>query len=177
MQHSVLMTPSRAPPDPSSLATLPDEGMAAPSRDHPPAKSPADDLARGESVAASMRIMIVEDDFLISMQAEDALVQAGFEVIVAGSAEAALDLAAEHKPVLAVMDIRLPGALDGIDAALELFQIHGLRSIFATAHSDPEVHARAAPAEPAGWLVKPYTMASLVAAVRIALADGNAVRS
>ncbi|MEZ2210607.1 response regulator [Sinorhizobium sp. CB7] len=121
--------------------------------------------------------MIVEDDFLIAMEMEDALTQAGFEVILACSGEEALAIAGERNPALTIMDIRLPGALDGVDAALALFQNHRLRSIFSTAHSDPDTRARAAPAQPAGWLVKPYTMPSLVSAVRAALDAHNLPRS
>ncbi len=116
-----------------------------------------------------VRIMIVEDDFLISMEMENTLTSAGFSVAVAGSGEEALTTAAASRFTLAVMDIRLSGALDGIDAALQLFRTYGLRSVFATAHSDPDVRARAAPAQPLGWLTKPYTMASLIAVINAAI--------
>ncbi|MDW6020261.1 response regulator [Mesorhizobium sp. BAC0120] len=143
------------------------EFTAPPDRQSP--TSP--DLQAVEPVdsAAAARILVVEDDFLIATDMESALTEAGFEVAVAGSAEQALAIAASDRPSLVVMDIRLSGALDGIDAALELFRRYGLRSVFATAHSDPAAQARAAPAQPLGWLVKPYTSASLVAVVRTAL--------
>lgn len=115
------------------------------------------------------RILVVEDDFLISMEMENALTSAGFEVVLAVSGEEALRAASEEHYRLVVMDIRLSGPLDGVEAALELFQRYGLRSVFATAHSDPAVRARAAPARPLGWLTKPYSMAALVTAVRAAL--------
>jgi two-component system, response regulator PdtaR len=139
----------------------------------PPERQPPTppDLQPAETVnsAAAARIMVVEDDFLIATDMESALTEAGFEVVVAGSAEEALTIVASERPSLVVMDIRLSGALDGIDAALELFRRYELRSVFATAHSDAAAQARAAPAQPLGWLVKPYTAASLVAAVRAAL--------
>jgi DNA-binding NarL/FixJ family response regulator len=117
-------------------------------------------------------VLIVEDDFLVAMQMESALIDAGFEVAgVAASGEDAIELAASEQPRLAVMDIRLAGQRDGVDTALALFAEHGIRCVFATAHSDAQVRRRAEPASPLGWLQKPYTMASLVEMVRRALKE------
>lgn len=116
------------------------------------------------------RILIVEDDFLIALQVETALADAGFHVIgVAASAEEATELAASHQPSLVVMDIRLSGKRDGIDLAIELHRDHAIRCLFATAHVDAQARRRAEAAGPLGWLQKPYTMASLVLMVRRAL--------
>ena len=71
-------------------------------------------------------------------------------------------MAIHDRPALVVMDIRLAGKRDGIDAAREIFEALGIRCIFATAHDDAETRERAAPYAPYGWLSKPYTMASLV---------------
>jgi DNA-binding NarL/FixJ family response regulator len=111
----------------------------------------------------SERILLVEDDFLVAMQMESTLTEAGFEVVgVASSGEDAIELAISERPRLVVMDIRLAGDRDGIDTALQLFAEHGLRCIFATAHQDEHARRRAAPAAPLGWLQKPYSMPSLV---------------
>jgi two-component system, response regulator PdtaR len=117
------------------------------------------------------RILVVEDDFLIAMEAEMALTQAGFAVVTASSAEEALSMGALHHPALAVMDIRLLGARDGVDAALDLLREHGIRSIFATAHRDPDISRRAQPASPLAWLQKPYTTKSLIEAIEKALRE------
>lgn len=109
------------------------------------------------------RILIVEDDFLIAMQTETALADAGFHVVgTATTAEEAIILAREQRPSLAVMDIRLASERDGIDAASQLFRELNIRCIFATAHEDPRTRERAEPYAPLGWLAKPYTMPSLV---------------
>jgi two-component system, response regulator PdtaR len=122
------------------------------------------EVAPGEQ--GRTRILVVEDDFLIALQTETALTEAGFEVIgAATTAEEAIDLARKERPSLAVMDIRLASARDGIDAARELFKELNIRCIFATAHDDPEIRRRAEPYAPLGWLAKPYTMTSLVALV------------
>ena len=80
-------------------------------------------------------------------------------------------MVAAIRPALVLMDIRLAGTMDGVDAALVLFREHGIRCIFATAHHDLEVRRRAGPAEPLGWLAKPYAMPAMLAAVRQGLAD------
>ncbi|MBY5773251.1 response regulator [Rhizobium laguerreae] len=59
-------------------------------------------------------------------------------------------------PALAIMDIRLADRTDGIQAAVELYAAFGVRSIFASAHADPETRKRATAASPIGWLQKPY---------------------
>ena len=48
---------------------------------------------------------------------------------------------------------------------------HGIRSLFASAHSDALARSRAAPAEPLGWLQKPYSMGRMVDAVKEALSE------
>lgn len=106
------------------------------------------------------------------MQIEATLAEAGFALAgIAATGEEAIDLAGSSRPALALMDIRLAGKMDGVDAALALFRRHGIRCIFATAHSDSEVRRRAAPAEPLGWLRKPYTMPAMLEAVRQGLSD------
>jgi two-component system, response regulator PdtaR len=125
-----------------------------------------------DSEQAPARILVVEDDFLIAMQTETALSDAGFEVVgTAATAEEAISLAWEKRPVLAVMDIRLAGERDGIDAARQLFSEFNIRCIFATAHDDARTRERAEPFAPLGWLPKPYTARSLVALVAEAVSE------
>jgi DNA-binding NarL/FixJ family response regulator len=131
-----------------------------------------EETRRMEDEQGRQRVLVVEDDFLIAMQSEMALTAAGFEVIgPAATAEEAATLASEAQPTLAVMDIRLAGTRDGIDAARQLYQDFAIRCIFATAHDDVHTRGRAEPYAPLGWLPKPYTMASLVSVVAEALAQ------
>jgi DNA-binding NarL/FixJ family response regulator len=114
----------------------------------------------------------VEDDYLVAADVEAALLDAGLEVAgIAETAESALAGVVAEKPSLILMDIRLAGGRDGIDAALEIYRDHGIRSLFASAHSDALARARAEPARPLGWLQKPYSMRRLVEAVNEALSD------
>ena len=106
------------------------------------------------------------------MQTEIALIDAGFDVVgTAATAEEAISLAREGNPSLVVMDIRLAGERDGIDAAKQLFDELNIRCLFATAHDDARTRERARPFAPLGWLPKPYTAASLVALVAQAVAS------
>ena len=135
--------------------------------------APAGESGRsGTRLGDSGRILIVEDDLLIASQMEAALSDGGFEIAgTASTGKEALQLAHAKSPTLVVMDIRLVGDLDGIDTALELFRLHGIRCIFASAYSDQDAQRRAAPAAPLGWLQKPYSMASLTAKVRAAIKE------
>jgi DNA-binding NarL/FixJ family response regulator len=120
------------------------------------------------------RILIVEDDFFVALDLEAGLTDAGMKVIgPARTAEEAVALARAEKPLLAVMDIRLASARDGIDAALDLYRDLGIRSIFASAHADASFRKRAEPASPLGWLQKPYTVDAVVSTVRRAITTLN----
>jgi DNA-binding NarL/FixJ family response regulator len=124
-----------------------------------------------EPIAAQRRcILLVEDDFLVGMEVETGLQEAGYEVAgVAATADEAVALAAARRPALVVMDIRLASERDGVDAAVEIFRTLGIRSLFASAHGDAEVRARAVAARPLGWVAKPYRVETLLAAVAKAL--------
>jgi DNA-binding NarL/FixJ family response regulator len=134
--------------------------------------APADAPGTGPRPAEPVRLLVVEDDFLVATEIETALVEAGFDVAgTAVSAEEAIALAIAERPALVLMDVRLAGKRDGIDTAIELFREHGIRCIFATAHCDQESQRRASAAAPLGWLQKPYTMESLVEMVQKTLND------
>ena len=130
-----------------------------------------DDSAGSDRVPDSpVNLLIVEDDYLVASQMEDALCGAGFAIAgVVASAEEAVEVAAAKAVSLAVMDVRLAGRRDGVDAAVELFKTYGIRSVFATAHSDAEIRKRAEIARPLAWLQKPYSMSSLVETIRDAV--------
>jgi two-component system, response regulator PdtaR len=153
---------------------------ASSSQEHlaPPAERPRIIYSRDDTTGAAKRqvnparIMIAEDDYLIASEMEGALREAGFEVVgIAASTKEVLELASVHRPLLVVMDVRLSGQRDGVDAAIDLFSLHGIRCVFATAHHTPQTRARAEPANPLAWVSKPYTMPSLIEAVRKAVRD------
>src|SRR5215469_11469710 len=93
------------------------------------------------------RILVVEDDFLVATEIEMVLSSAGFDVTgIAVSADEAVELARSRKPGLLVMDVRLAGERDGVEAAVEIFRTLGIRCIFATAFTDQHLLQRAKPA-------------------------------
>lgn len=126
----------------------------------------ADERPRGA------RVLLVEDDFLIAMTLGDDLRDGGQEVVgIAVSADAAVDLAKRARPDFVIMDIRLVGTRDGVDAALEIYRETGIRCLFASAHADALSRTRAQGAAPLGWLRKPYGRENLLEAVRRAVEE------
>ncbi len=134
--------------------------------------APDDKLGSDKRPDRHARILVVEDDFLVAMEVEAALMEAGFTIAgVAATAEEAIAVAVAERPALILMDVRLASARDGIDAAIELFRDHNIRCIFATAHADQASRRRAAAANPLGWLQKPYRTDSLIEMITVILRD------
>lgn len=119
---------------------------------------------------AQTSILIVEDEFLIASECEWILSDAGFEVLgIAADEQEALSLAEQTRPDLVLMDIRLARGGDGVEAATLIRSRCGIRSLFVSAHGDPDTQSRGSAADPVGWLVKPYTPNMLLKAIDEAL--------
>src|SRR4051812_40477376 len=115
------------------------------------------------------KILVVEDEGLIAMDLKRRLEAYGYLVpAVADTAEGAVHLAASHLPDLVLMDIRLKGKADGIDAATEIRKLD-IPVIFLTALSDAETVGRAGGAQPYGYIVKPFGLTDLQPPIQIAL--------
>lgn len=135
------------------------------------APEPGDERSTDAEKRTAPRILVVEDDWFAGMDIQSSLQDAGYQVLdLAASAEQAIEAAGEHEPDIVIMDVRLAGERDGIDAALEIARRFDVRSLFVTAYSDPGLRSRAEPARPFGWLTKPVAGEALIAAVRDALA-------
>ena len=101
-----------------------------------------------------------------------ALLDAGHEVTgIAASAPQAVKAALAERPDLVIMDIRLAGQGDGVEAAHEILSQTGIRCLFASAHSDAYTKSRTATAKPLGWLAKPYSRAEFLSALAAAIAQ------
>jgi CheY-like chemotaxis protein len=122
------------------------------------------------------RILVVEDEYFVALDVEDALSGVGFTVVgIATTAEEAVRMAEAERPDIVLMDIRLAGTRDGIEAAAEIRNRFGIPSLFATAHSDAGTRARGdRAAAPLGWLTKPYSGSEVVLAVTEAIAKVRA---
>lgn len=120
---------------------------------------------------SGLRILVVEDEVLVSMFLSDVLLDLGHTVTgTADSADAALALAAQQPSDLAFVDVGLAGKSDGVEAAALLRDRHGIRSILMSGASESSVAARAQKAQALGILIKPYTEAD----VQRVLADAAA---
>lgn len=115
-------------------------------------------------------ILIVEDDAISGKFLQKSLSIHGYETpLLAFSAEELEQRLAESRPDLILMDIRLGGGVDGIDAARNLVSIHGIPVIYLTAYTDPDTVRRAKGTDPYGFLVKPVNISELHIAVEFAL--------
>jgi response regulator of citrate/malate metabolism len=78
-------------------------------------------------------VLIVEDEFLIADIFEAQIEDMGLKVCgIAGTADQAIALAREHRPTLVLMDVRLKGDKDGVDAAIAIHDTVGSKIIFIT---------------------------------------------
>jgi CheY-like chemotaxis protein len=106
--------------------------------------------------ARSLGILIVEDEFFISLDMQNLVLGLGHTVVgVAVSADEAVRIAGREHPDVALVDIRLVGPRDGIDAAEEMLNSFGVPSLFVTANTDPQTRGRAQAVHPLGFLEKP----------------------
>ena len=115
-------------------------------------------------------ILIVEDEALVASYIEEVLAESGFRVAgIAASGPEALSLAAETRPSLALVDIRLTGPTDGIELACRLRERFGLPAIFLSGLIDAETKNRAEAAQPLGFLAKPFLPSQVFKAIERAL--------
>ena len=113
------------------------------------------------------KILIVEDQYFVAVDCEMSLRAAGFDCVgLASNGDEALAIARVERPDLVLMDIRLSGNSNGVDVAKQLFDELGVRSIFSSGHADSITRQQAEPAQPLGWLPKPYSGNDLIAAVK-----------
>jgi DNA-binding NarL/FixJ family response regulator len=104
-----------------------------------------------------MRVLIVEDEVLVALTLEGMVSDLGHDVsALAHSAEDAVLEAAVNKPDAVLMDVNL-GAESGIDAARQIKDRYGIRSIFITGRSDDETRAAAGALDPVAFLSKPVS--------------------
>lgn len=116
------------------------------------------------------QILIVDDEYLIVRGLWAQLEDMG--MVVCGSAATADDavaLAQTHRPMIVLMDMRLRGERDGVDAALEIHHTVGSKVIFITGSREPATMARIQLDHPSAVLFKPTSGFQLRAAINTAL--------
>ncbi len=116
------------------------------------------------------RIMIVEDEAIVSMELRYMVESMGYEVAgTASSGDDAVARANELVPDLILMDILLQGDRDGIDAAEEIRRDKSIPIIYVTAFADDATLQRAKITSPYGYVIKPIQYKELNTAIEIAL--------
>ncbi|HWQ92742.1 MAG TPA: PAS domain S-box protein [Clostridia bacterium] len=119
-------------------------------------------------------VLVVEDESIVAMDIEQGLKKLGYAVVgVADSGELAVDLAERFRPDLVLMDIRLKGEMDGIQAGQQTHERWGIPIVFLTAHADEATLQRAKSSEPFGYVLKPFEERELHTAIEIALRKHN----
>lgn len=114
--------------------------------------------------------MIVEDEKILSRILEQKLNDEGFQVIAsATSGEDAIKLFETVDPDCILMDIKLSGEMDGIEAATIIKQKKDIPVIYLTAYTDDEIIEKAKVTDPFGYLLKPFDIRDLKKTIEIAL--------
>jgi two-component system, response regulator PdtaR len=117
-----------------------------------------------------VRILIAEDETIIRLDLRKLLEEAGHEVCAeARDGVEAVELAEEHEPDLAILDVKMP-RLDGIEAARHILEERPIPIVMLTAYAQGELVARAVEAGVYGYLVKPFRETDLLPAIATARA-------
>jgi len=121
-------------------------------------------------------ILLVEDEGIQAASLVEDLHQLGYAASAVNSGEKALAAIAEEPPDLVLMDIKLKGELDGIQASARVNREYGIPVIYLTAHSERSILERAKVTEPFGYLIKPVGKSDLSSAIEMALYKSAAER-
>ena len=116
------------------------------------------------------RILIVEDEIIVSLHIRSVLLHFNYQVVeIVSSGEEAIEKADKYRPDLVLMDIHLSGRVDGIMAAAAIREKYGIPTIYLTSYNDEETINKAKITEPLGYLVKPIDNNELRNSIELAL--------
>lgn len=122
-----------------------------------------------QALTNKTRVLVVEDEIVVSEDLQQRLRKLGFEVAgAADTAAEAIALAEAMRPDVALMDIMLHGRPEGIEAAEHLRSKLDIPVIYLTAHSDPATLQNAKRTDPAGYIIKPFNDTQLRVALELA---------
>ena len=115
------------------------------------------------------RIVIAEDEAIIRLDLRETLEEEGYEVVAdTGRGDTAIEMVREHRPDVAIFDIKMPG-MDGLDAARVVSAEKICPVVMLTAFSQREVIEQARDAGALAYLVKPFQKTDLVPAIELAI--------
>ena len=116
-----------------------------------------------------MKILIVEDDFLIVTQIRECIERLGHEILDSfDNASSTIEFVKETKPDFVFMDIELNGPVDGIQCANTLKNEYSVPSIFVTSHHETDILNESMDVTPLNFLPKPFEDSNIEAAVALA---------
>jgi PAS domain S-box-containing protein len=119
---------------------------------------------------ANAQILVVEDESTLAITIQDILENFGYAVpAIVYSGEEALQKVAELQPDLVLMDIRLEGSIDGVEAAEKIRSDFNIPVVYLTAYADDSTVQRAMITEPFGYIQKPFEARELQISVELAL--------
>jgi len=120
----------------------------------------------------SFKILVVEDEAIIAMDIQFMLRKLGFSQLeVVDTGEESLQKVAVDKPHLVLMDIKLKGQLDGIEAAKQIFFEYNVPVIYITAFGDEKTLERADGSARYGFITKPFEETELQSTIESALSQ------
>ena len=116
------------------------------------------------------KILIVEDDDIIARVEDWRLKNLGYTVCGrATNGAEAMELVANKKPDVVLMDINIKGEIDGIETARKIKKEFNIPVIYVTSHSDGATLIRAKETKPDGFILKPFEDNDLRIAIELAL--------
>jgi len=115
-------------------------------------------------------ILVLEDESIVALDLGNRLRSLGYSVpALASCGEEAIQKAAETRPDLVLMDIRLKGDMDSIEAAGEIRARFDIPVVYLTAFADDDIVQRARSTEPYAYLIKPFEERQLHTTIEMAL--------
>ena len=116
------------------------------------------------------QVLIVEDESIVAENIRTRLLSLGYAVsAVVSSGQEAVQEAAETHPDLVLMDIKLEGDMDGVEAAEQIRARFDIPVVYLTAYANDDTLQRAKITEPFGYILKPFEVRELQTAIELAL--------
>jgi PAS domain S-box-containing protein len=153
-----------------TAATLELEGSGSLRGINPAEKLPSLRFQKEGDKMKPATILVVEDESIVAGDLQNRLINMGYSVpTTSPSGEDALRKAKLLAPDLVLMDIRLKGEMDGVEAAEQMRDLFDVPCIYLTAYTDDDTLRRAKITEPYGYIVKPFDERELHTAIEMAL--------
>jgi len=121
----------------------------------------------------SRSVLIVDDEVLIALGFRIQIEDMGLPICgTAATSDQAVSLAQKHRPAVVLMDLRLKGDRDGVDAAMAIHETVGSKVIFVTGSREPATIQRIHTDHPFALLFKPVSDREMESTVAAAMASG-----